>query len=155
VRFTVTLEDAGGGRLWVPIPFDPEQIWGHKPRHRVGGTVGDHRIRGILDQRDGAWKLLLTIMWLCDSGLTAGAAVEVAIEPEGPQRDDLAPDVVAALEANPEAAEFFDGLAQFYRKGYLRWIDSTKRSPAERVRRIAQTVELLAAGVKDYRQSSH
>jgi hypothetical protein len=34
----------------------------------------------------------------------------------------------------------------------LRWIDATKRDPAERARRITQTIELLAAGVKDYRQ---
>ena len=51
-----------------------------------------------------------------------------------------------------QAGEFFDGLAQFYRRGYLRWIEATKRSPDERARRIARTVELLAAGVKDYRQ---
>ena len=68
--------------------------------------------------------------------------------PEGPQRDDLAPDVVAALEASPEAGAFFDALAQFYRKGYLRWIDSTKRSPEIRAERIAEMVRLLKAGVK-------
>jgi uncharacterized protein YdeI (YjbR/CyaY-like superfamily) len=56
------------------------------------------------------------------------------------------------LAANPQAGEFFDGLAQFYRRGYLRWIEATKRNPAERVRRIAQTIELLATGVEDYRQ---
>jgi uncharacterized protein YdeI (YjbR/CyaY-like superfamily) len=67
-------------------------------------------------------------------------------------RSDLADDVAAALAANPPAGAFFDGLAQFYRRGYLRWIDATKRDPAERARRIAQTIGLLAAGVKDYRQ---
>ena len=87
-----------------------------------------------------------------DCGITAGDDVEVQIEPEGPQRSDLADDFADALAANPLAGEFFDGLAQFYRRGYLRWIDATKRNPAERVRRIARTVELLVAGVKDYRQ---
>ena len=86
-----------------------------------------------------------------DGGVPAADDVEIAIEPEGPQRSDLADDVAAALAANPQAGEFFDGLAQFYRRGYLRWIEATKRNPAERIRRIAQTVELLAAGVKDYR----
>jgi serine/threonine-protein kinase len=47
-----------------------------------------------------------------------------------------------------KAAEFFDGLAQFYRKGYLTWIDATKKSPDERARRITQTVKLLKSGVK-------
>ncbi|MBM0240493.1 YdeI/OmpD-associated family protein [Micromonospora sp. ATA32] len=54
------------------------------------------------------------------------------IEPEGPQRQDLAEDVAAALEAHPQAAAFFDSLAQFYRRAYLRWIDATKRQPDQR-----------------------
>ena len=72
----------------------------------------------------------------------------VVIEPEGPQRDDLADDVNAALSADPQAGEFFDSLAQFYRRGYLRWIDATKRRPDERARPIAEIVELLKAGHK-------
>jgi uncharacterized protein YdeI (YjbR/CyaY-like superfamily) len=78
--------------------------------------------------------------------------VKVELEPEGPQRTDLADDLAAALDSNPEAGAFFDGLAQFYRKGYVRWIESTKRSPEERARRIARSIELLSDGVKDYRQ---
>ncbi len=38
---------------------------------------------------------------------------------------------------------FFDGLAQFYRQAYLRWIDATKKRPDERSRRIAEMVDLL------------
>ena len=36
------------------------------------------------------------------------------------------------------------------RHHYLRWIDATKRSPELRAERIATTVRLLEAGVKDY-----
>lgn len=49
------------------------------------------------------------------------------LTPEGPQRDDLAPDIRAALDADPSAGSFFESLAQFYRNAYLRWIDGTKR----------------------------
>ncbi len=35
----------------------------------------------------------------------------------------------AALEVEPEAAAFFDSLAQCYRRASLRWIDGTKRRP--------------------------
>ena len=54
----------------------------------------------------------------------------------------------AALEASPDAASFFDGIAQFYRNAYLRWIDATKRRPEVRAERIAEVVSLLAGGVK-------
>ena len=82
-------------------------------------------------------------------GLVAGQDVVVELAPEGPQRGDLAADISAALAANPAAAAFFDTLAQFYRKAYLRWIDATTRRPDLRAARIAEVVELLAAGVKE------
>ena len=66
-----------------------------------------------------------------------------------PQRGDLAEDIAAALEANPAAGAFFDTLAQFYRKGYLRYIDATKRRPDLRAARIAEVTGLLASGIKE------
>jgi len=85
--------------------------------------------------------------------LSPGDQVRVVLAPEGPQRDDLADDIATALRASPEAAAFFDSLAQFYRRGYLRWIDGTTRRPDLRRERIATMIRLLEAGVKDYRQS--
>jgi uncharacterized protein YdeI (YjbR/CyaY-like superfamily) len=87
-------------------------------------------------------------MWLRDADVAAGDDVLVELAPEGPQRGDLADDISAALEANPAAAAFFDTLAQFYRKAYLRWIDETTRRPDLRAARIAEVVDLLAAGIK-------
>jgi hypothetical protein len=148
----VTVRDGGRGRVLLPVPFDPDEVWTLKPRHHVGGTVNGRRVRGVIERHDRQWGLLLGPAWSRDCGVAVGDEVELEIEPEGPQRADLAEDVAAALAANPQAGEFFDGLAQFYRRGYLRWIEATKRNPAQRARRIAQTIELLAAGVKDYRQ---
>ncbi|WP_290051898.1 YdeI/OmpD-associated family protein [Amycolatopsis solani] len=53
----------------------------------------------------------------------------------------------AVIAAGPPAA-FFDTLAQFYRKAYLRWIDATTRRPDLRAARIAEVVDLLAAHIK-------
>jgi len=47
------------------------------------------------------------------------------------------------------AAAFFDTLAQFYRKAYLRYIDATTRRPDLRAARIAEVAGLLAAGIKE------
>lgn len=66
-------------------------------------------------------------------------------------RQDLAPDLAAALDASAAAAALWDELAQFYRKASLRWIDATKRSPALRAERIATVVALLEHGVKERR----
>jgi uncharacterized protein YdeI (YjbR/CyaY-like superfamily) len=92
--------------------------------------------------------LTVTPTWLRDTGVTIGDEVTVELAPEGPQRGDLADDIAAALAANPAAGAFFDTLAQFYRKAYLRWIDATTRRPELRAARIADVVDLLAAGIK-------
>jgi uncharacterized protein YdeI (YjbR/CyaY-like superfamily) len=87
-------------------------------------------------------------MWMRDTGTAVGDSVVIELAPEGPLREDLAADFRGALEADPAAAAFFDTLAQFYRKAYLRWIDGTARRPELRAARIAEAVGLLAAGVK-------
>jgi uncharacterized protein YdeI (YjbR/CyaY-like superfamily) len=84
-----------------------------------------------------------------EAGVELGDEVIVDLEPEGPQRADLADDFAEALAAAPAAAAFFDTLAQFYRRAYLRYVDATTRRPEVRAQRIAEVVELLADGVKE------
>jgi Bacteriocin-protection, YdeI or OmpD-Associated/Domain of unknown function (DUF1905) len=133
----------------IAVPFDPDELWGGKTEHPVRGSVNGKRVRGRITRADGGWVFVLTPMWLRDAGLTAGQEIPLELEPEGPQRADLAGDIAAALAANPAAAAFFDTLAQFYRKAYLRYIDATTRRPDLRAARIAEVVDLLAAGVKE------
>ena len=114
----------------------------------MGGTVNGRRVRGRIVPGGGAWVFILPPMWARDAGVAVGDDVIIELAPEGPQRGDLADDVAAALAANPAAAAFFDTLAQFYRRAYLRWIDATTRRPELRAARIAEVVDLLAAGIK-------
>lgn len=137
------------------VPFDPDEVWGAKPRHHVTGSIGGHGMRGVLDRIDGRPVLVLGPAWCGGIGPADGATVEVVLAPEGPQRRDLAPDVAAALDASPAAGAFFDSLAQFYRKAYLGWIDATKRRPEQRPVRIAEVIRLLEAGKKQRPQSGH
>ena len=147
-RFGAHVAAGPGGRVVIAIPFDPDQAWGAKAQHPVAGTINGRQVRGTVAPADGGWAFTVTPMWLRDAGVAAGDDVLVELAPEGPLRADLADDISAALKANPAAAAFFDTLAQFYRKAYLRWIDGTTRRPELRAARIAEVVDLLAAGVK-------
>ena len=145
-----------GNRAVIAVPFDPDESWGAKAFHPVGGTIQPvagtscgRRLRGRLTADGDQWVFTINPMWMRDTGVAVGDEVIVEFEPEGPQRGDLAGDIASALEANPEAAAFFDTLAQFYRKAYLRWIDATTRRPDVRAERIAEVVDLLAAGIKE------
>jgi hypothetical protein len=147
-RFGAHLAAGPRGSGVVAVPFDPDQVWGAKAGHRVGGTINGRHVRGTIAPDGSGWAFTVSPMWMRDTGVAAGDDVTVELAPEGPQRGDLADDIAAALEASPAAAAFFDTLAQFYRKAYLRWIDSTTRRPDLRAARIAEVVDLLAAGIK-------
>jgi hypothetical protein len=136
------------GKAVIPVPFDPDAAWGSKTRHHVSGTINGTHVRGVIEAAGASFHLSVGPAWLRDCGVAIGDSVEVKITPEGPQRGDLADDVAAALAAAPEAGAFFDSLAQFYRRGYLRWIDATKRRPDLRAARIAEMIELLREGKK-------
>ncbi len=137
------------GRVLVPVPFDPDEAWGDKPEHHVAGTVNGRSVRAVIEKLGDGRGILLGSAWRRDCGIGPDDEVAVVLWPEGPQRDDLAPDVVAALAAEPVAAAFFDSLAQFYRTAYLRWIDATKRRPDVRAARIAEMVQLCKDGIKE------
>lgn len=147
--FTVVVTTDRRRRVIVPVPFDPDEAWGPKPSHHVHGTVNGMGVRAVIEPLDDGRGILLGPAWRRGCGIGPGDEVAVVLAPEGPQRADLAPDVAAALAAEPEAAAFFDSLAQYYTGAYLRWIDATKRRPEVRAARIAEMVELLREGIKE------
>jgi hypothetical protein len=148
MQFDAVVVFQGRDRVMVPIPFDPDQVWGTKPRHHVAGSVNGLRVRAVIETIGGGLGFVLGPAWRRDCGIEPGEQVKVQLEPEGPQREDLPADLAAALDANRAAGQFFDSLAQFYRKGYLTWINATRRSPERRAERIAIVVQLLADGHK-------
>jgi hypothetical protein len=132
-------------KAYVPVPFDPNEAWGWKIRHYVKGTVGGCSIRGLLRSEDGEYVLPLGAAWLRDNVIPTAATIDVVLEPDGPQSETLAEDIVHALNASPEAETFFQSVAPFYRKNFLRRIDQARR-PETRAARIAEMVKMLEAG---------
>ncbi len=53
------------------------------------------------------------------------------------------PDLQAALDGSPDAAEAWRAFSQAHRKEYLDWIEEAKR-PETRARRISKAVAMLA-----------
>jgi Bacteriocin-protection, YdeI or OmpD-Associated/Domain of unknown function (DUF1905) len=149
-RFRALVAAGPRGRAVVAVPFDPDQVWGAKAGRPAGGTIEGRHVRGTISPGGGGWVFTLSPMWIRDAGVAVGQEVSVELAPEGPQRVDLTADIAVALAANPAAAEFFDTLAQYYRRAYLRWIDATTRRPDLRAARIAEVVDLLAARINQW-----
>src|SRR5437868_5082778 len=143
-RFTATITESGA-RSYIALPFDPDEAWGAKDRHYVSGQVGRCRIRGALVLTGLGFVLPLGPAWRRDNDVAAGATVDVVLAPEGPLVESLDTDIASALVADPKAGTLFRSIAPFYRKNFIRWIESAKR-PETRAARIAEMVKTLAAG---------
>jgi pimeloyl-ACP methyl ester carboxylesterase len=100
-RFGAQVTVDSGGRGVIAIPFDPDQVWGAKAEHPVGGTIDGCGVRGRITRGSGGWVFTVTPMWMRDAGVAAGEVI-AELAPEGPQRGDLADDIEdqfrAALE---------------------------------------------------------
>ena len=136
-----------GSRVFIPLPFNPNDVWGIKQRHHISGTVSGHGVRGSLGSDGTQYFLPLGEAWRRDCGIDVGTEVDVVLSPEGPQSESLSSDIIDALENEPQAKAFFESLATFYRNTYIKWIESAKK-PETRTARIQEMIELLKAGKK-------
>jgi Bacteriocin-protection, YdeI or OmpD-Associated/Domain of unknown function (DUF1905) len=148
-RFSGRVADGPRGHALIVVPFDPDEAWGAKALHHVSGTVNGCRVRVTLAPGDSGWGFTLNPSRMIATSISVGSDAVVELAPEGPQRGDLADDIAAALAASPAAGAFFDTLAQFYRRAYLRYIDATTRRPDVRAARINEVVGLLEDGIKE------
>jgi len=147
-EFTAVAESRPTGGIAIALPFDPAAAWGERGRYDVTGTVSGYKVRGKLVVRSGGHVLELGPAWCRDATIVAGTPVLVVLAPEGPQVSTLAADIAAALDAEPSARRFFESLATFYRKNFMRWIEDAKR-PETRAKRIAEMVATLKSGKRE------
>ena len=137
-----------GSFTFVAIPFPPREVWGAKPRYQVTGTINGVSVRGTLGAFGQDYFLRLGAAWMRDSGVEPGENVKVRLSLEGPQEDNISSDIATALSGNEKAKAFFDGLPTFYRKNFIRWIESAKREQT-RTKRIHEMIKLLSEGKRE------
>jgi hypothetical protein len=67
------------GRVFVPLPFDPDDVWGAKPRHHIAGTVNGMGVRGVVETVGSGRAFILGPAWRRDCGVKPGDEVAVSI----------------------------------------------------------------------------
>ena len=58
---------ADRNRLAVPVPFDPDTVWGSKSDHRVVGTVNGMNVRATVEPLGDGFGIVLGPAWRRDS----------------------------------------------------------------------------------------
>ena len=143
-RFKSAMTKAGS-RTIISVPFDPNDVWGAKDRHYVEGTVNGLKMRSLLESAGDKYFFALGPKWLNNRGVGAGLEVEVVLQPDSPRVEDLAADVATALQSDTDACGQFESMAGFYRRNYIRWVESAKRQET-RANRIKEMIQSLKDG---------
>jgi hypothetical protein len=148
MRFRATIELNGRTATGIRVP--PEVVEalgaGRKPPVRV--TIGGHTYRTTVASRGDRYLIGVSAENRAGAGVAAGDEVEVDIEHDTEPREITAPpDLADALDADPPARRFFDGLSHSQKRWYVEPIEQAKAA-ATRQRRIAKAVGMLREGRK-------
>lgn len=153
--FKAKVESGERGRVFISIPFTPNDKWGKKSRHFIKGTINKTAFAGSLGSRGGAYFFPLNKELQAEAAIGPGDPVTVVIEPQdgddaqaaAAAAGDLPDDLARALAGKAKARAFLAGLSAFYRNTYVKWITEAKK-PETRATRVAETVKLLEQGKK-------
>ena len=127
------------------VPFDLEEAFG-RARPPVRVTIGGHTWRTTPGVYDGVGHIVVNRAVKAATGVDAPDRVRVRMELDTePRTVSLPADLRAALRQSSEAESTFRKLSYTHRREYVEWVEEAKR-PATRERRIAATVERVAAG---------
>jgi len=147
--FTATLQRPEGVGTWtyLTVPFDVLAEYGVKGQVKVQGTLNGAFFRGSLMPHGDGRHFLVVKKSLRDQAQAAqGSVVKVRLDRDtDPRTVSLPRDLKQALAGHPPAATAFAALSPSHQQEYLDHITSAKKD-VTRARRIAATVEKLAAG---------
>lgn len=138
---------ADAGKVYLDIPFDPNEAWGKKARHHVEGSLDGKPFAGSLGARGGRVFMPLAKELRAKLGVDAGDRVEVVLSAGEPKAAALPEELEAALGRSRPARTFFEGLSPFGRGEWIKWVGGAKLAETRQAR-AKQAVIGLAAGKK-------
>jgi hypothetical protein len=148
VRFRAQIELHGKTATGLRVPEEVVTGLGTSKRPAVRVTIKEHTYRSTVASMHGAFMLPLSAENRELAGVAAGEEVEVKVEVDKEPRDvNLPPDFSKALDDDPEARQFFDGLSYSHKRRYVGPIQQAKAAET-RERGIAKALDMLRAGRK-------
>ncbi len=144
-KFAGVIKDAGGGGMYVDVPFDVEKVYGTRGQVKIKATFDGEPYRGIISNMGTGCHILIVLKAIrAKIGKEPGDKVNVTLQRDTEVRTvDVPADFQKALNRNKAAKEFFAAASYSTRKEYVRWIEEAKRE-VTRNSRIEKAVEKLA-----------
>lgn len=148
MRFRATLELNGKTATGIEIPAEVVEALGAGKKPPVRVTIGGHTYRSTVASRGDRYLVGVSAENREQAGVAAGDELDVEIELDDEPRTVSVPDdLAAALDADAQAKQFYEGLSYSQQRWYVLPIEQAKQ-PETRQRRVAKALEMLREGRK-------
>jgi hypothetical protein len=146
MRFRTTILSAGKTAAGIQVPTDVLDALGTSRKPAVKVTINGFTYRSTVATVDGRFMVGVSNDVRKAAGVVAGETVDVELELDTEPREVVVPaDFAAALDAEPAARSFFDGLSYSNKRRFVLPIDDAKTAET-RQRRIESSVVKLRDG---------
>lgn len=136
----------GTTKTGIEVPPEVIAALGSSKKPAVKVTVNGYAYRSTVAVMGGKFMVGVNAERRAAAGVEGGDEIEVELEIDSEPRDVVVPaDFGAALDAEPKARAFFDGLSYSQRSWFVLGIEEAKK-PETRQNRITKAVERLASG---------
>lgn len=146
MKIRLMIQGTGKTAAGMEIPADVVEALGAGKKPPVRVTINGYTYRSTVASMRGSFWVGVSNDNRAKAGVAAGQEVDVDLELDTEPREVTVPaDFRAALDGDPVAARFFDGLSYSNRLRHVLSIDDA-RTPETRQRRIDKAVATLREG---------
>ncbi|MEA2682733.1 MAG: hypothetical protein QOK05_1061 [Chloroflexota bacterium] len=146
MKFRTTILQEGKTATGIQVPPAIVEGLGAGKRPPVRVLINGYTYRSTIATMNGVFMLGISAEVRAGAGVAGGDEIDVDMELDTEPREvTVPPDMVAALDADPEARRFFDSLSYSNRRRLVGAVETIK-SADTRARRIATTVAKLHDG---------
>ena len=146
MKFRATVELGGKTATGIEVPPDVVAALGSSRKPAVRVTINDYTYRSTVATMGGRFMVGVSAEVRAAAGIAAGDIVDVEMELDtAPREVNVPADFAAALDRDPDARRFFDGLSYSNRLRFVLNIEGAKTDET-RQRRIDKSVAMLHEG---------
>jgi hypothetical protein len=144
LQFAEQGEKTGWSYIEIPADIAQQLKPGNKKSFRVRGMLDGLAVNGMALMPMGGGGFIMALKAEIRKALhkNSGAMLHVSIEEDKDYKVELPDDLKECFEFEPEAFDFFNGLAKSHREYFIKWINGAKTNET-RAKRIINTVNAM------------
>jgi bacteriocin resistance YdeI/OmpD-like protein/uncharacterized protein DUF1905 len=144
--FRTTLRAEGKTATGFEVPPEVVEALGSGKKPKVTVTINGYTYRSTVFPYTEAYMLPLAAEHRVPAGVKAGDEIEVSLELDtAPREIEVPPELTAALDADPQAKAFFDGLSYSNKRVFTLNVEGTA-NPETKARRVEKAIALMREG---------